>query len=79
LETLMHGSELEARSGDIPVDYNKYQDRPIRGPVAICWTTLGRGELIWITERITRKSIQTVPQQQSGCVRTENISQQYLQ
>ncbi len=31
----MHGSEVEARSGDIPVDYNKYQDRPIRGSVAI--------------------------------------------
>ena len=37
----MHGFEVEARSGDIPVDYNspvyawlKHQDRPIRGPVA---------------------------------------------
>jgi hypothetical protein len=38
----MHGFEVEARSGDIPVDYNspvyarlKYLDRPIRGSVAI--------------------------------------------
>jgi hypothetical protein len=31
----MHGFELEARSGDIPVDYNKYSDFPIRGSVAI--------------------------------------------
>jgi hypothetical protein len=31
----MHGFELEARSGDIPVDYNKCSDLPIRGSVAI--------------------------------------------
>jgi hypothetical protein len=41
--------EVEARNGDIPVDYNKYSDRSIRGPVAINRITLGRGELIRIT------------------------------
>jgi hypothetical protein len=37
----MHGFEVEARSGDIPVDYNKYQDRPIRGSVAISMVHTG--------------------------------------
>jgi hypothetical protein len=35
LETLMHGSELEARSGDIPVDYNHLKKHPSIATTAI--------------------------------------------
>jgi hypothetical protein len=34
LETLMHGFELEARSGDIPVDYNKLRNLSCLGLVS---------------------------------------------